>query len=192
MIEFTTTYILSQIFSTIGYILIGCTYFLKERRTLLIVSFFQSISLMIGYWFLRQYQGMLMVTVGIITNIMFFIDVEKNGISDKIQKKDVIMLIILLTYTAVLACVTYTNLLSLLSVLGTIAWLIAVWVKDIKLYKIIQIPTALFWLGFNAYAKSISGIITEIILFIVAICGLVLHIRDEKREEKIKEGKEDM
>ena len=184
--NFTLSYILSQIFSTIGYVLIGCTYFLKERKTLLIISFFQSVMLMIGYWFLNQYQGMLMVTVGIITNIMFYVDIEKNGKSNVIQKKDVIMLVILLAYTAILTYLTYTDLLSLLSVLGTIAWLIAVWVKDIKLYKIIQIPTALFWLGFNIYAKSIVGIITEIILFIVATCGLVLDIKDDKKKEDEK------
>ena len=70
--EFTTSYILSQIFSTIAYILLGSTYFLKNRKTILAVSFFQSILLIIGYWFLGQYQGMVMVTVGILTNIMFF------------------------------------------------------------------------------------------------------------------------
>ena len=100
--EFTTSYILSQVFSTIGYVMLGSTYFLKNRKTILEVCFFQSILLMIGYWFLNQYQGMLMVTVGIFTNIMFFIDEQKNGKSDKITKKDVIMLIILLTYTAIL------------------------------------------------------------------------------------------
>lgn len=181
--EFTTSYILSQVFSTMGYIMLGSTYFLKNRKTLLMVSFLQSILLMIGYGFLGQYQGMLMVTVGILTNIIFFIDEQKNGKSDKIAKKDVIMLIIILIYTAILTYVTYTNLLSLLSVLGTIAWLFSVWFKDVKIYKIIQIPTALFWLGFNTYAYSISGIITEIILFIVAVCGLVLHIKNEKKEK---------
>ena len=186
--EITTSYILSQVFSTIGYIMLGSTYFLKNRKTILAVSFFQSILLMIGYWFLGQNQGMLMVTVGILTNIMFFVDEQKNGKSDKIAKKDVIMLIIILIYTAILTYVTYTNLLSLFSVLGTIAWLFSVWVKNVKLYKIISVPTALFWLGFNTYARSISGIITEIILFIVAICGLVLHIKNEKKEKiKIKE-----
>ena len=138
--EFTTSYILSQVFSTMGYITLGSTYFLKNRKTLLMV--------------------------------------------DKIAKKDVIMLIIILIYTAILTYVTYTNLLSLLSVLGTIAWLFSVWFKDVKIYKIIQIPTALFWLGFNTYAYSISGIITEIILFIVAVCGLVLHIKNEKKEKR--------
>ena len=72
--EITTSYILSQVFSTMGYIMLGSTYFLKNRKTILAVSFFQSILLMIGYWFLGQNQGMLMVTVGILTNIMFFVD----------------------------------------------------------------------------------------------------------------------
>ena len=188
--EFTTSYILSQIFSTIAYILLGSTYFLKNRKTILAVSFFQSILLIIGYWFLGQYQGMVMVTVGILTNIMFFVDEQKNGKSNKIEKKDVIMLTIILAYTAILTYVTYTNLLSLLSVLGTIAWLFSVWLKDVKIYKIISIPTALFWLGFNIYANSISGIITEIILVIVAVCGLVLHIKNENKNiKKMEEEK---
>ena len=95
------------------------------------------------------------------------------------------MLIILLTYTAILSVITYTDLLSLFSVLGTIAWLISVWIKDVKKYKVIAIFTSIFWLVFNIYALSISGIITEIILIIASICGLVLHIKNEKRNIKI-------
>ncbi len=51
--ELTTSYILSQFFSTIGYILLGSTFFLKNRRTILIVGFINSIFLIIGYWFLN-------------------------------------------------------------------------------------------------------------------------------------------
>lgn len=181
--ELTTSYILSQFFSTIGYILLGCTFFLKNRKTILVVGFINSIFLIIGYWFLNKYQGMAMVTVGILANIIFFIDEQKNGKTDIIARKDIIMLIILLTYTAILTAITYTDLLSLFSVLGTIAWLISVWIKNVKKYKIIAIFTAIFWLVFNIYALSISGIITEIVLIIASICGLVLHI---KNEENIK------
>jgi len=188
--ELTTSYILSQFFSTIGYILLGSTFFLKNRRTILIVGFINSIFLIIGYWFLNKYQGMAMVTVGILANIIFFIDEQKNGKTDIIARKDIIMLIILLTYTAILTAITYTDLLSLFSVLGTIAWLISVWIKDVKKYKVIAIFTAIFWLVFNIYALSISGIITEIILIIASICGLVLHIKSEnKNTENLEEKK---
>ena len=182
MIEFSISYVLSQIFSTIGYILLGCTFFLKNRKAILGIGLMSSIFIIIGYGFLNKYQGMAMVSVGIVANIMFFVDEQKNGRSNKILTKDVVMLIILLTYTTILTAITYTDLLSLFSVLGTVAWLISVWIKDVKKYKIIAIFTAIFWLGFNTYAMSISGIITEIILIIAAICGLVLHIKKEKQK----------
>lgn len=187
--EFTTSYILSQIFSTIGYILLGSTFFLKNRKTILVVGFINSIFLIIGYWFLNKYQGMAMVSVGILANILFFYDEQKNGKTDTIARKDVIMLIILLTYTAILSVITYTDLLSLFSVLGTIAWLISVWIKDVKKYKVIAIFTAIFWLVFNIYALSISGIITQIILVIAAICGLVVHIKNENKKPQKAEDK---
>ena len=132
---------------------------------------------------------MAMVSVGILANILFFYDEQKNGKTDTIAKKDVIMLIILLTYTAILSVITYTDLLSLFSVLGTIAWLISVWIKDVKKYKVIAIFTAIFWLVFNIYALSISGIITQIILVIAAICGLVVHIKNENKKPQKAEDK---
>ena len=112
-----------------------------------------------------------MITVGLITNIIFYIDEQRNGKTDKIAKKDIIMLLCILAYTTILAVITYSELLSLLSVLATVIWIFSVWMKQVKLYKLISIPDTILWLAFNIYAKSISGIIVEIILLGNSING---------------------
>ncbi|MBR3697369.1 MAG: YgjV family protein [Clostridia bacterium] len=172
-------YILSQLFSIISYILIGTTYYVKERSTLLIISFFQTIFLGIGYYFLGQYQGMLMLTVGVITSIIIFIEEKKCGKKEHIEKRDIIILISILLYAVFLAIVTYTEILSLFSVFATIVWVISVWVKDIKVYKFIGIITCVLWLVFNIYAQSISGIVVECILLVTSISGYCLELKNK-------------
>lgn len=175
--EMSVSYILSQIFSIFSYICLGTTFYLNNRKKVLILGFFQTIFLVIGYFFLHQYQGMAMITVGLITNIIFYIDEQRNGKTDKIAKKDIIMLLCILAYTTILAVITYSEPLSLLSVLATVIWIFSVWMKQVKLYKLISIPDTILWLAFNIYAKSISGIIVEIILLGNSIWGYMLEVK---------------
>jgi len=182
--ELSLSYILSQVFSILSYVLIGATYYVKNRKTILVLSLFQALLLGVGYYFLHQYQGMLILTVSIITSIIIFIDEQKNGKSEKIEKKDIIILVCILIYTIILAIITYTEPLSLLSVGATILWVFSVWAKKVKTYKFLAIITCIFWLGFNIYAKSISGIIVEVILLITSILGYVLEIKRNNRKEK--------
>lgn len=177
--EISVSYILSQIFSILSYICLGTTFYLKNRKKVLMLGFFQTIFLVIGYFFLHQYQGMAMITVGLITNVVFYIDEQKNGKTDKIEKKDIIMLLCILTYTIILAIITYSEPLSLLSVFATVVWIISVWIKQVKLYKLISIPDTILWLAFNIYAKSISGIIVEIVLLGNSILGYKLEIKSD-------------
>lgn len=181
--EITATYILSQIFSMIAYTLLGISFYAKNRKTVIILGTIQSICLIIGYFLLNQYQGMIMISVGLITNIVFYIDEIKFGKTEKISKKDIIMLICLLAYTIILAIITYSEPLALLSVLATILWIVSVWIKKVKLYKLLSIPDVLLWLAFNTYAKSISGIIVEAILLITSIGGYITEIKKEKLEQ---------
>jgi len=181
--ELSVSYILSQVFSTVSYILLGATFYLKDRKKVLVFCFFQSALLIVGYWFLHQYQGMAMITVGLITNLVFYLDEQKNGKSDKIVKKDVIMLICILIYTTILTVITYSNFLSLLSVAATVVWIFSVWMKQIKFYKLISIFDIFLWLAFNIYAQSISGIIAEVLLLVNSIWGYVLDVKKNKIKE---------
>ena len=93
--ELTLPYILSQVFIIINYALLAISYYCKDRKTVLVISFMAVIANGLSYVFLNAYSGLAMCILALIRNIIFLIDEKKNGKSDKIYKKDIIILIIL-------------------------------------------------------------------------------------------------
>lgn len=173
--ELTITYILSQVFTIINYIFLGTTYYLKNRKAILVISVLSAISMACAYVFLEAYTGLAMCAVSIIRNLIFIIDEKKNGKSDKIFKKDVVILITLYLLAFMSTIFTYNGLGSLLSVFATLVFTYAVWQKHTKIYKILGIPTSLLWISYNIYIKSIAGIALECVILICSITGYVLE-----------------
>lgn len=175
--ELTTAYILSQIFTIITYILLAITYYAKDRKTVLTISFLSLIANGLAYAFLNAYTGLAMCVMALIRNIIFLIDEKKNGKQDNITKKDIIILIVLYVIAIISAVFTYDGPLSLLSVIATMLYTYSVWQKKTNIYKFLGIPIGILWILYNIYVKSIFGIILESILLICSITGYILEVR---------------
>lgn len=178
------TYIISQVFVILDYGLLALSYYGKSRKSVLIMSFLAVVANTIAYILLNAYTGVAMCIVAIIRNIIFLIDERKNGKSDKIYKKDIVILIILFAISIISSIFTYNGFYSLLVVFGTMIYTYSVWQKKISVYKILGIPTEFLFVLYNIYIKSIFGVIAETILMICSIIGYVLEI---KRNRSIKE-----
>lgn len=178
--ELTINYILSQVFTIFTYVLLVITYYLKDRKSVLTISFLSLIANGIAYLFLNAYSGLAMCFIALIRNIIFLVDEKKNGKSDKIKKKDIFILILLYLISIVSAIFTYNGLLSLLSVFATMLYTYSVWQKKIITYKMLGIPIGILWIFYNVYVKSIFGVILEGILLIASISGYILEYRKTK------------
>lgn len=178
--ELTVAYILSQIFTIITYILLAITYYAKDRKTVLTISFLSLIANGLAYAFLNAYTGLAMCVIALVRNIIFLVDEKKNGKQDNITKKDVIILIGLYIISIISAIFTYDGPLSLLSVVATMLYTYSVWQKKTNIYKLLGIPIGILWILYNIYVKSIFGIILESILLICSITGYVLEVRKNK------------
>ena len=174
----TDTYLLSQVFIIINYILLIFTYQCKSRKNILILNFGGLIATGISYIFLSAYSGLAMVFVAIIRNIIFIIDEKKNGKKENNGVKDYIILAILYIISIVSAIFTYNGILSMMSVIATMLYTYSVWQKNIKVYKILGIPVGIIWIIYNIYIFSIFGIILETVLAISAIIG---YIKENKK-----------
>lgn len=174
------TYILSQIFTIIMYIFTGLTYYAKDRKKILILSFMSLISIAIAYIFLNAWTGLAMDIVAIIRNIIFLIDEKKNGKRDKNTKTDAIILVGLYVISIVAAVFTYNGLLSLASVIATCIYTFSVWQKNVKLYKFLGIFVETLWMIYNIYIMSIFGIILEAVVLICAITGYITETKKNK------------
>ena len=178
--ELTPTYIISQIFTIIMYILLGITFYVKERKAVLILNFIATISIAIAYILLGAWTGLAMSIVVIIRNIIFLLDERKNGKRENINKKDIIILVVLYAISLISAVFTYTGPLSLLSVAATMLNTYSVWQKDIKIYKLLGSPTSMLWILYNIYIMSVFGIILESVLLICSVTGYILEKRKIK------------
>lgn len=181
--ELTLSYVLSQIFIIINYVLLGLSYYCKNRKTVLTISFMAVIANGLSYVFLNAYSGLAMCILALIRNIIFLIDEKRNGKSDKITKKDIIILIILYTIAIISAIFTYEGVLSLLSVVGTMLYTYSVWQKKTIVYKFMGIPVGISWIIYNIYIMSIFGIILETVLLFCSISGYILELRKSKAEQ---------
>lgn len=178
--ELTLEYILSQVFIVISYLFLVLTYQSKSRKNILIYSFISLIANGISYIFLQAYTGLAMCFVAIFRNIIFMIDEKRNGKSDDIKKKDVLILIVLYAISIISTVFTYDGFLSLLSVFATMLYTYSVWQKKTSIYKILGLPIGILWIAYNIYIMSIFGIILETILTISAIYG---YCREKKNQQ---------
>lgn len=181
--EVTTTYIISQVFAILMYVLLASTYYLKNRRAVLIINILSMIAQAISFICLKAYTGLAMDVVAIIRNVVFMIDEKKNGKSEKNTKKDIIILASLYVITILLSVFTYNGIPSLFSVLGTFLYTYSVWQKNTNTYKLLGIPTSMSWIAYNVYIKSIFGCILE---SIILLCSGVGYLLSKKKSNKVE------
>lgn len=177
--ELTTTYIISQVFTIVMYGLLAITYYVKNRKTVLVISFLSLIANAIAYILLKAYSGLAMCVIALIRNIYFLMDEKKNGKQDEITKKDIFVLAILYIISIVSAVFTYEGFLSLLSVFATMLYTYSVWQKKTSIYKLCGIPVGILWVAYNLYVKSVFGVILEGILLVSSSIGFWLESRDD-------------
>lgn len=178
--DWSITYIMSQIFTIIMYGLLGLSYYAKDRKKVLIIGFLSLIANIIAYVLLSAWTGLAMCIVALIRNILFLIDEKKNGERKNIEKKDIIILIILYIISIISAIFTYDGFFSLLSVLATMLYTYSVWQKKTNIYKLLGIPIGILWIAYNFYVMSLFGVILETILLICSATGYYLEMKGEK------------
>lgn len=178
--DWSVTYILSQVFTLITYALLAITYYAKDRRKVLIISFLSIIANGIAYIFLSAWTGFAMCIVALIRNIIFLLDEKKNGKREKVNKTDIVILIVLYIISIISTIFTYDGFLSLLSVFATMLYTFSVWQKKTNIYKLLGIPIGILWILYNTYIMSIFGIILETILLVCSITGYLLEMKKRK------------
>ena len=180
--ELTTAYVLSQIFTIITYVLLAMTYYAKNRKAVLTISFASLITNGLEYVFLSAYSGLAMCIVALIRNIIFLVYEKKNGKRDTNTKKDVVILVILYIISIASAVFTYDGFLSLLSVFATMLYTYSVWQKKTNIYKLLGMPIGVLWILYNIYVQSLFGVILEAILLVCSMTGYILEMRNNRKE----------
>lgn len=180
------TYIVSQIFTIIMYVLLAATYFTKSKRAIVVISGASLIANIIAYVLLGAWTGLAMCIVCLFRNLYILWDEKKYGKSEKIRKKDVVFLIIVYIAIIIATLFTYEGFLSLLSVFATSLYTYSIWQKKTKVYKFCGLPVGILWIAYNAYVQSLFGVILESALLVASVIGFIAEVRKSKKGSKKK------
>lgn len=178
-------YVLSQIFTILMYALLAWTYFLKDKRKIVIISALSLVANIIAYILLGAWTGLAMCVVAMLRNLYILWEEKKYGKREINEKRDYIFLAIVYLGIILATIPTYEGFLSLLSVFATSLYTYSIWQKSTKVYKFCGIPVGILWLAYNVYVKSIFGVILEGILLISSIVGYIAEVKSiESNKEK--------
>ncbi len=175
------TYVLSQIFTILMYILMGWTYLIKTKRKIVIVSMFSLIANFIAYILLGAWTGLAMCIVAMLRNLYILWDEQKHGKRKVNEKRDYVFLVLVYLGIILATIPTYEGFFSLLSVFATSIYTYSIWQKSTKIYKFCGIPVGILWIAYNAYVRSIFGVILEGILLIVSVFGYIRELKGNKK-----------
>ena len=160
-------YLLSQICVILAVILLGITYLIKDKRIILFLSILIASLYGAQYLLLSAMSGFYMNLVSIIRNIWFYINAKNK------KKNSIIVLIVLYIIAIVLGVISFKNVFSILPILATMLYTYSIWQDDIKVYRWLAIPVSISWIIYNVYSNTLFGIITESILLIIEIIGVI-------------------
>jgi len=168
-------YLLSQICVIISIILLGATYFLKDKGKILGLCLIYNIFYGIHYLLLGAVTGTCMNLVSFIRNLWFYKNSKKN------KKNSESVLYTLFIISSVSCIFTYDDVYSLISLTASLLSTYSIWQDNVKMYKFISIPVSICFIIYAVHLNSVVAIITEIILLITEVAAIVkLRIENKK------------
>ena len=178
--EWSTTYIISQVLTIIKYGLLGVTYYVKDRKKVLFLIFTSAIVTLAIFVLLNAWSGLATTGISLLANTIFLIDEIKNGKKEKNDIRDVRILLFIISLFIIFSVITYESFFSLFSIFAGITFIYSMWQKNTKVYKILGIVTSILWTVYNIYIMSLFGIILEGFILFSSITGYYLEIKKPK------------
>ena len=170
-------YLLSQIIVIVATIFIAFTYFIKNRKKILILFILYSIFYGIHFLLLNATTGFLMNLVSIIRNIIFY----KQEINNKQNSK--IFLVVLFSIIILFTLCSYKDYYSLISMSASLISTYSIWQKNPIIYRILAVIVSICFIIYAIHINSVFAIITEVFLLTTEIIGLIL-LKIQKDRQK--------
>ena len=169
------TYVVSQIFVIIAILLLGATYFFKDKVKILIFCLLYCVFYGIHYLLLGALTGSMMNLVSFIRNLWFFRNCKKN------IKNSKFVLIMLMFISTMFCVITYKDSFSLVSLGASLLSTYSIWQDNVSLYKILAIPVSICFIIYSVHINSIMAIITETVLLLMEIIAITkIYIESRK------------
>lgn len=179
----STVLIVAQVFAFFAFILYTLSFQFKKRGNVLKTQIFANIFYTLEYIMLDAYAGVNNSLFGITRSILFYI-------FDKQKKKcPSYVAVIFLSLVVIFGFVSYTDVFSILPVIISIIFFVALYTEDMKLYRKVAAVASILWIIYNvavhAYV-SVFDYTIELISSLVAIYRFDIKKQKEKKKDKDK------
>lgn len=161
------TYIISQIFVIIATIFLSITYVCKDKKRIMFLCVLYGIFYGTHYILLGATTGFIMTLISITRNIWFYINAKNN------KKNSRLVLIILVLIAVISGTLSYQDIFSISSILANILSTYSIWQDNVKIYRYLAIPVSFSFIAYAIHINSTFSIITEIVLLIIEIIGII-------------------
>ena len=179
----TFEYIISQICVVLAMTCMCLSYLTKNKITVLILCTLSTILFGIQYALLEAWTGVAINIVGVVRGIWFYFNDKYN------KQSDYISLITLTILLIILGIITYDSIFSIIATVAMIAFTYSIWQNKIIIYRLFAPPISVCWILYNIHNNSVFAIISESILMVFEIIGIIKYyitLRKNNTQEKEK------
>jgi hypothetical protein len=173
-----STYLLSQILVFIATIFIGATYLVKDKKTITLLCVIYCIFYAGHYLLLGAFTGFIMTVISAFRNILFY----KNAVEKKDNSFGILFLFIFIAIVS--GIFTFQDYFSIISIVASCISTYSIWQKDNKKYRLFAIPVSCCFIIYGVHINSIISIITETILLLIEILGVIIYLLNNFKERE--------
>jgi len=175
------TLIVAQIFAFIAFVLYTISFQFKKRSKVLKTQIIANTFYALEYLMLDAYAGVNNSLFGITRSIIFYIFHKKR------KKCPPYVATIFLTLVVIFGFISYTDVFSILPVIISIIFFVALYTEDMKLYRKIAAIASFLWIIYNLKVKAYIGVLDSIIELASALIAIYrFDINKETLPQKIK------
>lgn len=165
--------ILVQCVGVVAYIIVGYSFYKKEKLQILFLQFLSNIIFGIHYFLLSGLTGAACSILSALMLISMYICEKKE-----VKNKKIVALVIIIVL-AVISAITYENIFSIFPIIATAISAISFIFDSETFIRFVGVIAAICWLIYGAICMSYSAMVFETIIIITTIIAIIKR-RDTK------------
>ena len=164
-----------QLIGFIAYFLLGISYFMKDKKSILLIQIFAYIGFMIHYYLLGGKTGTICNLIGLLVLIVIYI-FSKN----KNNNKNKILVMITIPSLVIISILTYQNIYSLFPIMATTISILSFLSDDENKIRFIGIISALLWFVYAIVYKSYAAFAFEVFTIATTTISFIKNKKNKK------------
>lgn len=180
MFMWTIEYIFAQICIVIGLVVIGVSGYVKNKKLILYISILNSLVFGIHYLLIGAYVGMSLNILGIIRGIWYYFTENSSS------KSKITALVVIIILNVIMGIVAWVSWIDILAITAGICYTYSIWQKSILYYRYDVIFETILWILYNIYYMSIFAIVSQSILLVALVIGLIKYYQSKHKERNME------